>query len=101
MQLQRSTQQNQTMNDSGFESSGIRQLIIKVTGINILSIKNLEDKLSNQDENQLLLIHFTSTIYPAKVYHLTISQSELNKLCESDLTVFKDYFENFVSTQAS
>lgn len=86
------------MDDSGFESSSIRQLIIKITGINILSIKNLEDKLSNQDENQLLLIHFTYTTYPDKVYHLTISQSELNKLCESDLAVFKDYFEKFVST---
>ena len=89
------------MNDSSFDSSSIRQLIIKVTGINILSIENLEEKLSNQDRNQLLLINFSSTTFPTKVCNLTISQTELNKLCESDLAVFKDYFEKLASMQVS
>ncbi|GLU57130.1 hypothetical protein Dfri01_65910 [Dyadobacter frigoris] len=87
------------MNDSGFESSSIRQLLLKFTGINILSIKTIGDNISNQDENPLLLIHFTSNNYSEKVYEMTISKSALNKLCEADMTVFKDYFEKFASTQ--
>ena len=87
------------MNDSGFESSSIRQLLTKVTGINILGIKNYEENVSNQNGDQLLLIHFTSANYQEKVFQMTISPAALNKLCESDLTVFKDYFEKFAAIQ--
>lgn len=89
------------MNDSGFESSSIRQLILRITGINVLSIKNHEEYILNHVENPLLLIHFTSFTYPEKIYQMTISQTELNELCESDLTVFKDYFEKFIAIQVN
>lgn len=85
------------MNDSGFELSGIRQMLLLVTGINILSIKNQEEQALNQAEDQLILIEFTSTSYPGKVYKMNITQSELNKISKSDLASFKIYFEKFAS----
>lgn len=88
------------MNNSGFESSGIRQMLLQVTGINILGINNYQEDVLNQDEDQSLLIQFTSTSYPGKVYKMTITQSELNKASESDMASFKAYFERFASITA-
>ncbi len=86
------------MNDSGFELSGIRQMLLQVTGINILGINKYQENVLNQDEDQIICIQFTSTSYPGKVYKMNITQSELNKISKSDLTSFKIYFEKFAST---
>ncbi|MEO6684694.1 MAG: hypothetical protein ABIN24_01970 [Dyadobacter sp.] len=83
------------MNDSGFETSSIRQLIIKVTGIDILSIENYEKDDFNQDDHQKILIHFTSVTYPDANYQIIIRRIEFDTLCQSNLTVFKAYFEKF------
>ncbi|GLU57425.1 hypothetical protein Dfri01_68860 [Dyadobacter frigoris] len=87
------------MNDSGFELSGIRQLLLQITGIDILSIQEVEKNPTSQTDDALVSIIFTSISYPGKKNQRTMSLQELNKLCEKDLYNFKDHFERFLSNQ--
>ncbi|GLU52740.1 hypothetical protein Dfri01_22010 [Dyadobacter frigoris] len=81
------------MNNSDFETSGIRKMIIKITGIDIFKIEQYEIDMLNEKEHHPVIIHFTSASYPDLAYQTAMTQAEFNRLCESDLTRFKAYFE--------
>lgn len=81
------------MNDSDFETSGIRKMIIKITGIDIFKIEYYEPGTRDENGHQQLILHFTCASFQKRTFQTVMIQAEFNNLCALDLASFQAHFE--------
>lgn len=85
------------MNDSDFATSGIRKMIIQITGIDVFKIEQYQQGTSHITGNNAVIIHFGRASEPDVTYNVIMSQAEFNRLCASDLANFKAHFDKIAS----
>ncbi|MCF0055200.1 hypothetical protein [Dyadobacter sp. CY356] len=88
------------MNDSSFETSGIRKMIIERTGIDIFKIEGYQQVNPGYEiSDQPVTIHFSCSINPKLPLQTVMSQAAFETICKSDLSKFKAHFQKIASEQ--